>query len=92
MKVCLPLRMNPWAPNPPTQSPSPIALRNWNERSSTSSFVSRFDHVTVNTLPDAQRHAMLTSASTYAATKLAEVEARAHYIHDIHGTAQQRRE
>src|SRR5438034_10630033 len=31
-----------------------------------------FDHVTVNTLPDAQRHAMLTSASTYAATKLAE--------------------
>jgi hypothetical protein len=51
-----------------------------------------FDHVTVNTLPDAQRHAMLTSASTYAATKLAEVESRAHYIHDIHGTAQQRRE
>jgi hypothetical protein len=51
-----------------------------------------YDHVTVNTLPDAQRHAMLTSASTYAATKLAEVESRAHYIHDIHGTAQQRRE
>ena len=51
-----------------------------------------YDHVTVNTLPDAERHAMLTSASTYAATKLAEVESRAHYIHDIHGTAQQRRE
>ena len=51
-----------------------------------------YDHVTVNTLPDAQRHAMLTSASTYAATKLAEVESRAHYIHDIHGTAQKRRE
>jgi hypothetical protein len=51
-----------------------------------------YDHVTVNTLPDAQRHAMLTSASTYAATKLAEVESRAHYSHDIHGTAQQRRE
>jgi hypothetical protein len=51
-----------------------------------------YDHVTVNALPDAQRHALLTSASTYAATKLAEVESRAHYIHDIHGTAQQRRE
>jgi hypothetical protein len=50
------------------------------------------DQVTVNALPDAQRHALLTSASTYAATKLAEVESRAHYIHDIHGTAQQRRE
>jgi hypothetical protein len=51
-----------------------------------------YDGVTVNALPDAQRHALLTSASTYAATKLAEVESRAHFIHDIHGTAQQRRE
>ena len=51
-----------------------------------------YDHVTLNTLPDAQRHAMLTSASTYAATKLAEIESRAHYIHDIHGSAQKRRE
>ena len=51
-----------------------------------------YDQVTLNTLSAAQRHAMLTSASTYAATKLAEIESRAHYIHDIHGTAQKRRE
>jgi hypothetical protein len=47
-----------------------------------------YDHVALNDLPDAQRHAMLASASTYAATKLAEIESRAHYVHDIHGTAQ----
>ena len=46
------------------------------------------DHATLNKLPDLQRHAMLAAASTYAATKLAEIESRAHYIHDIHGTAQ----
>jgi hypothetical protein len=51
-----------------------------------------YDYVTLNTLSDVQRHAMLTSASTYAATKLAEIESRAHYIHDIHGTAQKRRD
>jgi len=51
-----------------------------------------YDHATLNTLPEAQRHAMLTSASTYAATKLAEIESRAHYVHDIHGTAQKPRE
>jgi len=51
-----------------------------------------YDHVTLNTLPDAQRHAMLASASTYAATKLAEIESRAHYIHDIHGTSHARGE
>jgi hypothetical protein len=27
----------------------------------------------------------LTHAAQYAAVKLAEVEARAHYIHEIHG-------
>jgi hypothetical protein len=49
-----------------------------------------YDYATLNKLPDAQRHAMLTSASTYAATKLAEIESRAHYIHDIHGSADKR--
>jgi hypothetical protein len=32
---------------------------------------------------DAARE-LLTQASIYAATKLTEVESRAHYIHDIH--------
>jgi len=47
--------------------------------------------VTLDTLPDAQRHALLPSAATYAATKLAEIESRAHYVHDIHGSADRRR-
>jgi len=51
-----------------------------------------YDHITLNTLPDLQRHAMLAAASTYAATKLAEIESRAHYIHDIHGTSHARGE
>jgi hypothetical protein len=50
------------------------------------------DRVTLSTLPDEQRHALLAAASTYAATKLAEIESRAHYIHDIYGTAPNRRD
>lgn len=33
---------------------------------------------------------LLTQASTYAATKLTEVEARAHYVQDLHGSAPRR--
>lgn len=33
---------------------------------------------------DAEARELLTQASTYAATKLTEVESRAHYVHDIH--------
>jgi hypothetical protein len=51
-----------------------------------------YDQVTLSTLPDAQRHAMLAAASTYAATKLAEIESRAHYVHDIHGTGAKHRD
>jgi hypothetical protein len=36
-------------------------------------------------LPPADREALLKRASTYAAARLAEVEARAHYVHEIHG-------
>jgi len=36
-------------------------------------------------LPAAEREALLKRASTYAAARLAEVEARAHYVHEIHG-------
>lgn len=33
---------------------------------------------------DAEARGVLRDASTYAATRLSEVESRAHYIHDIH--------
>ncbi|PYR42130.1 MAG: hypothetical protein DMF93_06590 [Acidobacteria bacterium] len=42
------------------------------------------DAATIRSLPQAERNALLTQASTYAAAKLAEVESRAHYVHDIH--------
>jgi len=44
-----------------------------------------YDSHTVLTLPEDRRVAMLAQASEYAAVKLAEVEARAQYVHDIHG-------
>ena len=33
---------------------------------------------------DHEARTILAEASTYAATKLGEVESRAHYVHDIH--------
>ena len=33
---------------------------------------------------DAEAHLLLAEASTYAATRLTEVESRAHYLHDLH--------
>ena len=44
------------------------------------------DAHSVQELPEQTRMALLTHAAEYAAVKLAEVEARAHYIHDIHGS------
>ncbi len=35
-------------------------------------------------LPDSEVHAILTQASAYASARLAEVESRAHYVHDLH--------
>ena len=35
-------------------------------------------------LPAAESAAVLRDASIYASAKLSEVEARAHYVHDIH--------
>ena len=43
------------------------------------------DATTLRSVPPAERNALLKQASTYAAAKLAEVESRAHYVHDIHG-------
>jgi hypothetical protein len=36
-------------------------------------------------LPAGDRDALLRQAATYAASRLAEVESRAHYVHEIHG-------
>lgn len=36
-------------------------------------------------MSDTERTAILTDASKYAAMKLAEVESRARFVHEIHG-------
>jgi len=38
----------------------------------------------VDALPEAARMAVLKEASVYASARLAEVEARAHYVDDLH--------
>ena len=43
------------------------------------------DFQSVLTLAEDRRIALLTQASVFAAVKLAEVEAKAHYLHEIHG-------
>ena len=42
------------------------------------------DPAALQALPGAQAQRLLTEASVYASTKLAEVEARAHFVHEIH--------
>ncbi|HSC28946.1 MAG TPA: hypothetical protein VLD67_16845 [Vicinamibacterales bacterium] len=42
---------------------------------------------TVHELPAEQVKALMRDASLHAATKLAEVEARAAFVHDIHGAS-----
>jgi hypothetical protein len=43
-----------------------------------------FSEEGVNRLPEPERHLLLTQASTWASNRLAEVEARAHYVHELH--------
>jgi hypothetical protein len=43
-----------------------------------------YDPPALAALPHDAHEALLKEASLYASTKLSEVEARAHYIHDIH--------
>jgi hypothetical protein len=38
----------------------------------------------VQQLPDAERHLLLDAAALYAARRLAEIGARAHYVDDLH--------
>jgi hypothetical protein len=40
---------------------------------------------TVHLKPPAERRSLLKQASLYAATRLAEIDARAAYVHDLHG-------
>jgi hypothetical protein len=44
-----------------------------------------YDSAGLSALPEDQRQPLLKGASIDAATKLAEVEARAHFVHEIHG-------
>jgi len=34
-------------------------------------------------LPESERHALAREASSYASARLAEVESRAHYVHEL---------
>ena len=45
------------------------------------------DSAALQALPEAEAKRVSTEASVYAATKLAEVEARAHFVHQLHGHA-----
>ena len=42
------------------------------------------DSDAVRALPESEAKRVLTEASVYAAAKLAEVEARANFVHEIH--------
>jgi hypothetical protein len=44
-----------------------------------------YDPARLHELPAAERDELLKHAAAYAAGKLAEVESRAHYIHELHG-------
>jgi hypothetical protein len=39
---------------------------------------------TLDQLPAADARALMKEASAYASARLAEVESRAHYVHDLH--------
>jgi hypothetical protein len=44
-----------------------------------------YDPSRLHELPEADRRRLESDASTYAASRLAEMEARAHYVHELHG-------
>ena len=46
------------------------------------------DRHTLQDLPEAQARQLRTEASAYATARLTEQESRAHFVHEIHGTAQ----
>jgi len=44
-----------------------------------------FDPARLRDLPEDQRVRLQCEASAHAAVRLAEMEARAHYVHELHG-------
>jgi hypothetical protein len=42
---------------------------------------------TLQEIPEEKATALMREASTYASARLTELESRAHYVHEIHGTA-----
>jgi hypothetical protein len=44
-----------------------------------------YDPTRLQDLPEDLRRRLQCDASTHAASRLAEMEARAHYVHDLHG-------
>ena len=44
-----------------------------------------YDPTKIHCLPEDQRHLLLKEASVHAAMRLADVDSKAHYIHEIHG-------
>ena len=47
-----------------------------------------YDSRALEALPENDRKRLLTEASIHAAGKLAEVEARAHFVRDVHGSTE----
>ena len=45
------------------------------------------DAQSMKRLPDDEQKRLLQEASTYAAAKLTEVEARARFVHELHGAS-----
>jgi len=43
------------------------------------------DPARLRDLPENDRDALLKQAARYATNRIAEVEARAHYVHELHG-------
>jgi len=44
-----------------------------------------YDPARLQDLPEDLRRRLQSDASTHAAARLAEMEARAHYVHELHG-------
>ena len=49
-----------------------------------------YDHDALQRLPEADRTSLLAQASLHASSRLSEVEARSHYVHDLHDAQMER--
>jgi hypothetical protein len=56
------------------------------ERAFIAEFLGRRGHTlaTIHDLPETEATALMKEASVYASARLSEVDARSHYVHDIH--------